>query len=72
MRPLAIIGLILAVLGGFILFRGGGSVKTRDDLVKIGDVKISTTDKHVIPGWAGGIALGIGVVLIFAGVNRKP
>jgi len=71
MRPLAIVGVILALLGGFILFRGGGSVKTRDDLVKVGDVKISTTDEHAIPGWAGGIALGLGIVLVIAGATTR-
>jgi uncharacterized membrane protein len=70
MRPQALIGIVLVILGAFIVFRGA-SYKSKDEVLKVGDLKASVTEKHVVPTWAGGIAIVAGVVLLAAGMKRR-
>ena len=52
MRPQALVGIILLVIGAFILFRGM-SYKSKDEVLKVGDLKASVEQKHAVPTWAG-------------------
>ena len=70
MRPQALIGIVLVILGAFILFRGM-SYSDRDEVLKVGDVKASVESKKAVPAWAGGVALVAGIVLIAAGMKRR-
>ena len=70
MRPLALIGVVLVILGAFILFQGM-SYKSKDEVLRVGDLKASVEQKHAVPTWAGGLALVAGVVLIGAGMKRR-
>jgi hypothetical protein len=70
MRPQALIGIVLLVLGAFVLFRGV-SYKDRDEVLKVGDVKASVESKKAVPTWAGGVAIVAGIVLIAAGMKRR-
>jgi uncharacterized membrane protein len=70
MRPQALIGIVLLALGAFILFRGM-SYSSRDEVLKVGDVKASVESKKAVPTWAGGIAIVAGLVLIGAGMKRR-
>jgi uncharacterized membrane protein len=70
MRPQALIGIVLVVLGAFIVFRGM-SYKSKDEVLKVGDLKASVTEKHAVPTWAGGVAIVAGVVLLAAGMKRR-
>jgi uncharacterized membrane protein len=70
MRPLALIGVVLVILGAFILFQGM-SYKSKDEVLRVGDLKASVEQKHAVPAWAGGLALVAGVVLIGAGMKRR-
>lgn len=70
MRPLALIGVVLVILGAFILFQGM-SYKSKDEVLRVGDIKASVEQKHAVPTWAGGLALVAGVVLIGAGMKRR-
>jgi hypothetical protein len=70
MRPQALIGIVLVVLGAFILFRGM-SYSDRDEVLKVGDVEASIESKKAVPTWAGGAALVAGIVLIAAGMKRR-
>lgn len=70
MRPQALIGIVLLVLGAFILFRGM-SYSDRDEVLKVGDVKASVESKKAVPAWAGGVAIVAGLVLIAAGMKRR-
>jgi drug/metabolite transporter (DMT)-like permease len=70
MRPSSIIGVLLAVLGVFVLMRGGGFT-TRKDVVKVGDVKLTAPEEHSVPPWTGAVALVAGVAMIAAGFRRK-
>jgi hypothetical protein len=70
MRPLALLGIVLLALGAFVLFRGA-TYKSRDQVLKVGDLKASVEQKHAIPTWVGGAALVAGVVLLAAGMKRR-
>ena len=70
MRPLTLVGVLLLALGAFILFRGM-SYKSKDEVLKVGDLKASVTEKHAVPTWVGGLAIVAGVVLIAGGMKRR-
>ena len=70
MRPQALVGIILLVIGAFILFRGM-SYKSKDEVLKVGDVKASVEQRHAVPTWAGGVALVAGIVLLAGGMKRR-
>ena len=56
MRPLALIGVVLAHLGAFILFQGMNH-ESKDEVLRVGDLKASVVEqKHAVPAWAGGLA----------------
>jgi uncharacterized membrane protein len=70
MRPLTLVGILLLALGAFILFRGM-SYKSKDEVLRVGDLKASVEEKRAVPTWAGGLAIVAGVVLIAAGMKRR-
>jgi uncharacterized membrane protein len=70
MRPLTLVGILLLALGAFILFRGM-TYKSRDQVLKVGDLKASVEEKHAVPTWAGGLAIVAGVVLIAGGMRKR-
>jgi hypothetical protein len=70
MRPQALVGIILLVIGAFILFRGM-SYRSKDEVLRVGDVKASVEQKHAVPTWAGGVALVAGIVLLAGGMKRR-
>ena len=70
MRPLSLLGIVLLALGAFIIFRGA-SYKSRDEVLKVGDLKASVEEKHAVPTWVGGAAIVAGVVLLAAGMRRR-
>ena len=70
MRPQALIGIVLLVLGAFIVFRGM-SYSDRDEVLRVGDVKASVESKKAVPTWAGGIAIVAGIALLATGMKRR-
>jgi uncharacterized membrane protein len=70
MRPISIVGLLLVLLGAFILFRGL-SYKSKDEVLKVGDLKASVEEKHAVPTWVGGLAIVAGVVMLAGGMKRR-
>jgi len=70
MRPLSIVGLLLLLLGAFIVFRGA-SYKSKDEVLKVGDLKASVEERHAIPTWVGGVAIVAGLVLVAGGMKRR-
>ena len=70
MRPQALIGIVLLVIGAFIVFRGL-TYSDRDEVLKVGDIKASVESKKAVPTWAGGLAMAAGVVLLVAGMKRR-
>jgi hypothetical protein len=70
MRPLSLVGILLLVLGAFIVFRGA-TYKSRDEVLRVGDLKASVEEKRAVPTWAGGVAIVAGIVLLAAGMKRR-
>jgi hypothetical protein len=70
MRPLSLIGIVLLAIGAYVLFRGA-SYSSRDEVLKVGDVKATVESKKPVPTWVGGVAIIAGVVLVAAGMRRR-
>ena len=70
MRPSVIAGILLIVVGAFLFYRGG-SFSTREDVVKVGDLKVSTEERHTIEPWVAGAAVVGGVALLLVGATRR-
>jgi uncharacterized membrane protein len=70
MRPQALIGIVLIVLGAFVLFRGM-SYPSREEVLKVGDVEASVESKKAVPTWVGGVALVAGIALLAVGMKRR-
>jgi hypothetical protein len=70
MRPLSLVGILLLAVGAFIVFRGA-TYSSRDEVVKVGDLKASVESKKAVPTWAGGAAIVAGIVLLAAGMKRR-
>jgi hypothetical protein len=58
------------VIGAFILFRGM-TYKSKDEVLKVGDLRASVEQKRAVPTWAGGVALVAGIVLLAGGMKRR-
>jgi uncharacterized membrane protein len=70
MRTSVIIGVILIILGGIVLLRGG-SFTTKQNVLEVGDLTITADEKQTIPPWAGIISIVAGVVVIGAGARKQ-
>lgn len=70
MRLSVIAGIVLIVAGGFLLWQGG-SLTTRRDVLKVGDVRITAEEQHPIQPWAAGLAIAAGIGFIALGARRK-
>jgi len=70
MRATQISGLVLIVLGLWIIIRPP-SYSHDETVLKFGDVEAKMQQQRTIPGWAGGMALGAGLVLIVVGFRRS-
>ena len=70
MRASAIAGIVLVIIGAFLFFRGG-SFSTREDVLKVGDLKVQTEERHTIEPWVAGAAVVGGVVLLIAGAAAR-
>ncbi len=70
MKPSLLIGIVLVLLGGFVLVRGL-SYSSNRSVIKIGDFKASVEEKRSVPTWAGALAIVGGLALVIAGSRRK-
>ena len=52
MKPQLMAGILLAVLGAFIVFRGL-SYGSQHSVIQVGDVKASVDARSTIPTWVG-------------------
>jgi len=70
MKPLVLVGILLAAVGGFILVRGLTYTKNRS-VLKVGGLEASVEERQTIPTWVGAVAVVGGLVLIGAGAGKR-
>ena len=73
MKPVAIIGIVLVLLGVGALFIGGVSVKEQETKAQIGNLKITaeTQKNYFIPPWAAGLVVLAGLGVAVYGFVKK-
>jgi hypothetical protein len=70
MKAGLIVGVIL-ILAGIYVVAGQASYKSDREVLKIGGLEASVKESHLVPQWAGAIAIVAGSVLAFAGLRGK-
>lgn len=70
LSPLLLIGILVLLVSGYILFEGG-SLTTRRDVIAIGDLKVSADTRHPVRPWMAGAGIALGATLILVGATRK-
>ena len=70
-KVMVVVGLVLLLGGGFILGKGLTYSKKRAG-IKIGEFQAAVKTQETVPPWIGGVAAGVGVALMIAGlIPRK-
>ena len=70
MRALQISGLVLIAIGLWIFIRPP-SYSREESVFKFGDLGAKMQEQRPVPGWAGGMALGAGLVLVVVGFRKS-
>jgi len=70
MRALQISGLVLIAIGLWIVIRPP-SYSREESVFKFGDLEAKMQEQRPVPGWAGGMALGAGLVLVVVGFRKS-
>jgi hypothetical protein len=73
MKPLAIIGVVLIVLGIVALAYQGITYTTREKVVDLGPLKATVEKEKTIPlpPVLGGLAVAAGIFLVWVGARRS-
>jgi hypothetical protein len=70
MKPIAILGAVLIVLGGIVVaLQGVSYVRDREE-VSVGPLRVVAEERGFISPVVGGIVLAAGVVLVVIGLRR--
>lgn len=70
MRALQISGLVLIAVGLWVIIRP--PTYTREESVfKFGNIEAKMHHERAVPAWAGGMALGAGLVLAVMGFRKR-
>lgn len=70
MRIPTIIGVVLVGVGAYLFFQGG-VFTTTEDVLKVGDLKVTAQESHPIARWIAGAAVIGGLSLVASGMRRK-
>jgi hypothetical protein len=70
MRVLQISGLLLVAIGLWIIIRVP-SYPHEQSVLKVGGLEAKVQEQRPVPGWAGGMALGAGLVLLVVGFRKS-
>jgi drug/metabolite transporter (DMT)-like permease len=71
MKPQLIVGILILVLGAFIVFRGL-NYGSQQSVIQVGDMRASVEARRTIPTWVGAVAIVGGALLVGAGLRRRP
>lgn len=69
MRAMIWAGVALIVAGVAVYLRGG--ITRKEEVLDVGPLSVSTSERQPIPPWIAGLAIGAGVVLVAAGMRRR-
>jgi uncharacterized membrane protein len=69
MRASSWVGIALIIAGVAVYLSGG--ITTKEDVVDVGPLTVSTSEKRTVPPWIAGLVVVAGVVLVAAGSRRK-
>jgi hypothetical protein len=74
LNPATLIGILLIVAGAIALAVKGISYTTEEKILDIGPIEATaeTEREFTVPTWAAALALGLGVVIVIAGVRGRP
>ena len=70
MRASLISGVVLIAVGLWLIIRPP-TYPHKENVLKFGDLEATVQEERPVPGWAGGIALGAGLVLVGVGFRRR-
>jgi hypothetical protein len=71
MRAALTAGLVLIAVGIFLILRPIHYPSDRS-VIKLGSFQAKVEEDRTVPEWIGGIVLGAGVVLLGAGLFKRP
>lgn len=73
MKPLALVGVVLIILGIIALAYQGITYTTREKIIDLGPLKASVEKEKTIPlpPVLGGLAVAAGVFLVWVGAKRS-
>jgi hypothetical protein len=73
MKPLALVGVVLIILGIVALAYQGITYTTRENVIDLGPLKASVEKEKTIPlpPVLGGLAVAAGVFLVWVGARRS-
>jgi hypothetical protein len=73
MRPLAVVGIVLIILGILALAYQGITYTSREKVIDLGPLKASVEKEKTIPlpPVLGGLAIAAGVFLVWVGAKRS-
>lgn len=69
MRANVWVGIALIVAGVVVYLRGG--ITRKEEVVDVGPLTISKSERQQIPPWIAGLAVGAGVLLVASGMRAK-
>ena len=69
MRALQISGLVLIAIGLWIIIRAP-SYSRDETVLRLGNIEAKMQQQRTVPEWAGGIALGAGIMIVLAGFKK--
>lgn len=71
MKASLIAGLILVAAGIYLILRPP-HYSSEQSVVKLGGFEATVQQEKTLPGWAGGVVLGAGVVLLGTALLKRP
>lgn len=69
MRAATLVGIALIIAGVAVYFRGG--ITRKEEVIDLGPLTVSKSEKQSIPPWIAGVAVVAGVLLVVAGSRQK-